>query len=72
MDPRFKSHVYKDMMRLAKEKGLTGLEKPKQIWIEKEPFTTENGLLTHTSKLKRNVAKKHFEDKIKDLYAQVE
>lgn len=41
----------------AKEGGLKGFEKAKDIYIHSEPFSVENGLLTPTMKLKRYQAK---------------
>lgn len=49
-----------DIMRLSKEFGLNGLEKPKGLYLQMEPYSVENGLLTPTMKLKRNIAKKQF------------
>lgn len=42
---------------LAKECGLKGFEKAKDVHINSEPFTVENGLLTPTLKIKRHQAK---------------
>ena len=49
-----------DMLRLAKENKLSGLEKPKEIFLTLDLFTIENDILTPTFKLKRNVAKKVY------------
>lgn len=62
------AEVMADVMQLSKEFGLNGLEKPKGLCLTTEPFSIENGLLTPTMKLKRNVAKKHFGDQITKLY----
>ena len=56
VDADFKKVVMDDMLRLAKENKLSGLEKPKEIFLSSDPFTIENGVLTPTFKLKRNVA----------------
>lgn len=56
-----KKEISDDMMRLAAEKKLSSLEKPKQFILSPELFSIENNLLTPTFKLKRNVAKTHFE-----------
>lgn len=37
--------------------------------ITLEPFSEANGLLTPTSKMKRNDAKKHFAEQIEKLYS---
>jgi len=44
------------MLRLATENKLSSLEKPKQFVLCPELYSQENGALTATFKLKRNVA----------------
>jgi len=46
-----------DLERLGKEKKLSSLEKPKDIYITIEPFSIENNILTPTFKLKRNIGR---------------
>ena len=48
------------MMKLAAEKKLTSLEKPKELTLWPTLCSIENGLLTSTFKMKRNVAKQEF------------
>jgi long-chain acyl-CoA synthetase len=62
------TEIMADVMRLSKEFGLNGLEKPKGLYLQTEPFSIDNGLLTPTMKLKRNIAKKKFNDEIVLLY----
>ena len=50
---------------------LKGFEVPRNIYIETEPFSLDNGLLTDTMKLKRHEAKKHFSSVLSSLYAQI-
>ena len=59
------------MVRLATEKKLTSLEKPKQFILWHEPCSIENNLITSTFKLKRNVAKEHFKPQIDQMYELV-
>ena len=59
----------KDLTELGTQKKLNSLEKPKSLFLTLDPFTVENDLLTTTSKLKRNIAKKYFEQQIKAMYA---
>lgn len=66
-----KKDISDAMMALAAEKKLSSLEKPKQFVLIAEPFSIENNLLTPTFKLKRNVAKNHFEAQINMMYQKV-
>lgn len=59
------------MMRLAKEKKLSSLEKPKEFVLWHEPCSVENNLITSTFKLKRNVAKEHFKPQIDVMYGKI-
>jgi long-chain acyl-CoA synthetase len=52
------NNIYKVLDDTAKEAGLKGFEKIKNVYFEPNPFTIENNLLTPTFKLKRIVATK--------------
>jgi len=67
---KVKQAIRADMDRIAKREELTGFEKVKRIHLVQEDFTIDNGLLTSTMKLKRNVARQHFKDAITAMYAQ--
>jgi len=54
--------------KLARERKLNSLEKPKQVHISADPFSVENEILTPTFKLKRNVAKKVYQAQIDAMY----
>lgn len=60
-----------DLLKLATERKLNGLEKPKDIYIAGEPFSVENDILTPTFKLKRNVGKVVYEAQINALYEAI-
>ena len=69
-----KSEIAAEMQRLAVEKKLSSLEKPKQFAIHTLPFdddATKDILLTATAKLKRNVAKEYFKAQIDEMYAKI-
>jgi len=68
-NPVITKAVLADLVRLAGENKLSGLEKIKQILLLEDPFTIESDLLTPTMKIKRHVAKKMFEKELADLYA---
>ena len=59
------------MADIAKKFKLSSLEKPKDIYLTKEPFGIENGLLTATMKLKRNEATKAYKTQIDQMYANL-
>ena len=46
-----------------------GYEKARKLFIGEEDFTTENGMLTPTLKLKRRVVLQRYNDAIESLYA---
>jgi len=60
--------VYEDILRLCKDNSLSSLEKPKQFNLIRVPFSVESDILTPTMKLKRNVAREMYKDKIVELY----
>ena len=45
-----------------------GYEKARRIYVGEEDFTTENGMLTPTLKLKRRVVQERYGDAIESLY----
>lgn len=67
-NPELKQAVYDSLIALANSNKLNSLEKPKQIQLIKDPFTTENGYLTPTMKLKRNIAKERHAKDIDTMY----
>jgi long-chain acyl-CoA synthetase len=62
--------IIADMNRLAVENKFNSLEKIKQVHLVADPFTIENDILTPTMKIKRNIAKKVFQEQINELYAR--
>ena len=59
------------MRRLATEKKLTSLERPREFTLWPELCSVENGLLTSTFKMKRAVAKEHFQREITVMYEKI-
>lgn len=59
-----------DLNKLAAENKFNSLEKIKQFHLTLEAFTMESDLLTPTLKIKRHVAKRHFEAIVADLYTK--
>jgi len=64
--------ILEDMKKQGKLAKLKGFEFPKAIYVEPEPFSPENGLLTPTFKLKRPKVRDHYRKKIDILYNNLE
>ena len=63
-----KTDIIKEMDTFGRKNGLKGFELPKKIYLFKDKFTIENKIMTPTSKIKRHVAKKIFEEEINKMY----
>ena len=55
----------------GKARGLKGFEFARGLYVETQPFSVENGLLTTTFKLKRNVARERYQAELSRLYKTV-
>lgn len=71
-DADFKKVIMDDIAKLARDKKLNSLEKPKDIFLAAEAFSVENDILTPTFKLKRNIGKKVYQAQIDEMYARLE
>lgn len=69
--PDIKTAILKDMEVTAQGAQLKGFEKVKDIYVEEQPFTVENNLLTPTLKIRRHEAKKMYEKEIDSMYEHV-
>ena len=69
-DPAVKAVVFDEMKKVENESRLCGFEKLKNIYLDCEHWTIENGMLTPTMKLKRNVSKTKYKDVIAQLYKE--
>mmetsp|Transcript_27469 Transcript_27469/g.43279 ORF Transcript_27469/g.43279 Transcript_27469/m.43279 type:complete len:709 (-) Transcript_27469:102-2228(-) len=66
--PELRADVLADILRVGKESKLHGFEIARAVHLDPEPFSMENGLITTTFKLKRDVAKKHYRLQIDAMY----
>lgn len=67
-DDRVKKEVANLMDAATKESGLQGFEKVKKFEIILEPFSTDNGMMTPTFKLRRKEIESHYKDSLSALY----
>jgi len=65
---KVKLMVFNSLIKVADKAKLKGFEKVKNFHMEPEPWTTENGLLTPTLKVKRGDLKKKYDSVINNLY----
>jgi len=71
-DMDFVQEVKNDFEKLAKDSNFNSLERIKGIIITDREFTIQNGCLTATLKLARNVILKEFEKEITECYGRLE
>ena len=62
--------IWKDIYRIANANAFNSLEKPKQMKLIFDLWTTESDMLTPTMKLKRNIANERYTEDIKKMYEQ--
>eukprot|EP01023_Acetabularia_acetabulum_P038385 TRINITY_DN36778_c0_g1_i1.p2 TRINITY_DN36778_c0_g1~~TRINITY_DN36778_c0_g1_i1.p2 ORF type:complete len:265 (-),score=78.57 TRINITY_DN36778_c0_g1_i1:140-934(-) len=61
--------IMDDIQRVCTEGKLHGFERIRALHLDSEPWTPDNDVLTPTFKLKRNVAKKRYQEAIDRMYA---
>ncbi|TRY77678.1 hypothetical protein DNTS_004554 [Danionella cerebrum] len=66
-----KKAVLEDLVRLGKASGLHSFEQVKDIYLHKDSFSIENGLLTPTLKAKRPELRERFKVEIQQLYSNI-
>ncbi|OWZ00055.1 Long-chain-fatty-acid-CoA ligase [Phytophthora megakarya] len=67
----YQKDVREDMERVAKEAELRGFERVRNIHFHPKPFSSEDGLVTPTFKLKRPQLKAYFQREIDGLYREL-
>lgn len=69
-DPSLKTEILGQIKACSKKNGLHGFETVRDIYIEHEPFSDVNGLVTPTFKLKRPQLKDRYETEISGMYSK--
>ena len=67
--PQVQAAVFKSMQEEGRVSGLKGFEQVAAVRLVPEPFSTENGLMTPTFKIKRPQAQAAFQDAIAEMYS---
>ncbi|KAJ5069842.1 long-chain-fatty-acid--coa ligase 5 [Anaeramoeba ignava] len=63
-----KQLILKDMEKIGRESGRFGFEIIRNIYIETEPFSVENDMMTTTMKLRRKFIENHYKKELLSLY----
>ncbi|WFD23107.1 long-chain-fatty-acid--CoA ligase [Malassezia equina] len=69
-DPKVVEAALREFIKLGKNQKLGSLEQIRALKLRMEPFSTENGLMTPTMKVKRQAAAKILKKDLDELYAQ--
>ncbi|RKO93635.1 hypothetical protein BDK51DRAFT_21855 [Blyttiomyces helicus] len=70
-DPRFIKLALDGIVKIGKANKLAGYEIPKKLHLEPEPWTVDDGMLTPTFKVKREIAKNRYRPQIDAMYAEI-
>lgn len=66
-----KSWIAESLRQIAAESGLSSYEIPRDVLIEPEPFSVENGLLSDMRKPLRPRLTQHYGPRLEQLYAEL-
>ena len=69
-DTDVKAVMFEEMGKVADASKLCGFEKVKNIFLDCEHWTIENGMLTPTMKLKRLASRTKYKEVIEALYKE--
>eukprot|EP00816_Leptocylindrus_hargravesii_P001617 CAMPEP_0196803178 /NCGR_PEP_ID=MMETSP1362-20130617/2573_1 /TAXON_ID=163516 /ORGANISM="Leptocylindrus danicus, Strain CCMP1856" /LENGTH=676 /DNA_ID=CAMNT_0042174623 /DNA_START=20 /DNA_END=2050 /DNA_ORIENTATION=- len=69
-ESKLREDILLEIKAVSKSNGLHGFETVRAIYVENEPFSDENGLVTPTFKLKRQQLRDRYESEIANLYAK--
>jgi long-chain acyl-CoA synthetase len=64
--------LQKSLDKHGRSHGLQGFENVKALYLETDPFTPENGLLSPTFKFKRHEGKLKYQKEIDAMYASLQ
>jgi long-chain acyl-CoA synthetase len=62
--------ILTDILALAKKHAITSVMRPKQIFLDPQPFSIKNRLLNQTQKFMRHAAEVKYRDIVEQLYEE--
>ncbi|KAJ1913216.1 medium-chain fatty acid-CoA ligase faa2 [Tieghemiomyces parasiticus] len=71
IDPEVRQMVVRELTTHAKMNGAKGFECFRNVYLEAEPFSAENGLMSSSHKLKRPAARAHYAAQINAMYGEL-
>ena len=71
-EPKIRQAILKQLDDIGQKNKFNSYEKVRACWLEIDPFTIENELLTPTMKLKRAQTAKRFKDVLNRLHEEVQ
>ncbi len=71
-DEELRELVLADLQEAARAAGLKSFEVPRDVLIEREPFTLENGLLSSVRKPLRPNLKRRYGDQLEAMYQEMD
>ncbi|CAJ0599750.1 unnamed protein product [Cylicocyclus nassatus] len=69
-DKKAQEYVLSKLQEIGKENKLNSIEQVKRVYLEMDPFTVENNLLTPTLKAKRPQLRQKYKDIMNKIYEQ--
>lgn len=70
-DPRAAEFVLRMMEKQHAESGMSGIMRVRAVHLDPEPFSVETGVVTPTTKLAREGARRHYAAVIERLYSSI-
>ena len=71
-EPELRSLIRQELQRVGVVAGLRSFEVPRDVIVESEPFSMENGLFTAIGKVKRGAIQAKFATRLELLYEQLD
>ena len=70
-DPDLIKDILREIDEYSRQNDIKGFEIIKKVYLNKEPFTVDNNLITVTLKIRRHVCKQYFKKEIDKMYGKI-